>query len=1509
MASSDGLRSCLYGPESLEERLSLGERAFLAPLNVPVSHKEDVVIIWLSQLVTNKVLTLNSADLKAVLRTMNNILNSRRLKALCSNNWFCPISSSFTETLVDIINSSSEDSLREGAIELCHTLLSNPAVAPLVTHSAHHCLSLTKGLINWLIEGHKSDLDVTLTLMASLEVGTHLRIQPDRSSALLSVVDHLLLPHARLNVALKSDEREIVQKLLKEIKLLVFENILHYKLVNQFTTTLSNLFSEETKVSLDTVVEKLLMSIVSAIKTEVEVSQYLLAEFITEFVVRIKNKVLHYQMLIVACHMLDVPWPESKKIPSLEKNSLIGQKLKPSCLAKEKQEALLYSVLSAAESTSIDLTVNVKGMSLKTWLENLGEVLMKTTPETTEGYLCHRTLLKMIPQFMSGLVMKNLWILYCYKKVPHVTRASKVLYAAYDDLLCDVLAVCVSLRNIDNTLRRILSGLREDTASLKNQQIIPDSLLVYEGQLLLPPRFMLSMMKAIADLGHSQVLPVWKTTLHFFTKECALLLKGETDAGALKFVSIVVWLLSCIMKASPVVQVVSVAGVAQNFAGIMKQIALHGIKPLVTAMLTQPHNNDVCGSILVLCHTWGEIHTNLLSIDKGYSELPDLPKIHPPKPSEPTDFSHLLPFISREEWAQISARVANFGNRPTQLALVQLVLQKFSQAALEHHRSFIHLGTVCNQPNQNPTSQALEAMTKYLMNTMGSMGSNVSQLMTVHLAYILPFIHDSHLPVIARYLVKGIKDGELAWQEYVRSEQFHEASRLHPYIFSSICSTLANTSGQRTFSDLEETTATNIMYCIELWKKMKKIGPLLIEFGSDKDENNALWKKLKECGDILKKLVENESTCLNKPIVRSSMDINVMIELIGNFPLSYLSKGLQTAILLMLFVSLIHEDLESKDTNLSPILHIINQTLCSNCQLRIFRVTNASSLLQWLIKKRCDFPFSIITQHMANLTRSLLTKDAKTCYANLPEEQPKSRLTAQALVGQSFDQLLSALLYTLTGAASSADHVKEVARFVISEAASDAELFLQPAVFLMAACYKNIKFCKKTLMFLSTWILRELRKMDLATTAPPTAAAILTAHTIIVLVKTHDSTRKKPHNNSLISESATEIDHETQMEIDEDPPNLEDSCNHEQGKKIHKWQKLLGNTCHLAKLCLSSSHQELQEYALKFLFTVLQHSDVLQAYLPPHLFSTTWTALSGVDSLHMVIDALPHTKLSIDPLLSRASPDDYEKILQDLLKCTQSGTTDLTHTLRLWQVVIFSKVVGVNGALKRVALEHLIPILGNLVTIHGMSDKCVSPHLIPILETLRELINFALKFEAQTIALVLTPCTTIQFHTLPPDQFNQAFTAAVDIVNCILVRYPGVVMERTPSVLATITHLATSLIAQASQECKLEEDQIKVMVGCGTNLEHVVKELTTYKIKLNKIVHFTMAAIVGALQLTTVYPAVKVILESIVYRLLDLCDSHCLNHLLVALPPATTTFLKHLHSNYSTFHRYNPFKA
>ncbi|KAK8399199.1 hypothetical protein O3P69_003369 [Scylla paramamosain] len=1495
MAGAD-LKERLHGPEPLCVRLNVAEKAFLAPLKAPVAQKEDVVILWLTNLLTNKAVALTTEEQVAAWTTLSTLLGSQRLKALCSINWVCPVTSSFTENLVDVINSSADTALREKAVIVCHCLMSNPVLAPLVTHSLSHCLLLCKGLIAWLLEGHLGDANVAVTSLLIGEVGTRLQSHLDKVKVMTSVTGHLLLSSARLAVSARADERKEMQDLLKELKSLLATSLFHSELVKNYSTAFTLIFSETKAILNDKIIE-FLQVIVSYIESEpVEVMQFLLAQIFSLFMMKFKaHKIMHCQLLVVLCHALGITI-QNPKVPSLVQNSFAAQKLRISYINGRKKEVLLYSLMCVLQDASLNIT---KDGDIDLVLKSVGETLVKAAPVCSAGYKCLQVLLALIPQFMSNLIMKNVWNIYCCK-TPDNTAAVEELYSSYDDLLCGVLEVCVKLRNLPKMFEKMLSALKEKSAELKDHVIIPESLHAHQERLIFPPRFIASLRRTLSGLSHRQVLPVWKSILSFLTKESTVLLKTAAKQGDLEFVSLVVWVLAVVVEASPSLQVATVAGDAAGLADVMTQIAISGIKPLVTVMLTQPHNNNVCTSFLVMCHTWGELHTSLLTTDVGYRDWPALPKVVPFNPSPPTDISHLFPFIPSDAWAQISARVANFGNSAAKLALVQLVIQKFSQASLEQHKGALSQDTATEHTGQVVIQTTMDIAGKYLTNTLDYWGSNVSCLLTVHLTYLLPFLHTTHLAVISRHLVNGVKEGDKSWSEYINSRHFEEASQLHPLVFSDICAVLATMFGsnKRKLSECEDGPPASKSYSLKLLKKMSKAAPLLVEFDSVKEEENALWKLYEECGDCLRKLIEKEQS-QSCSVQRCSMaEFKALIQLIKKFPLHHLNKNLKTGVHLVLFSLMIQESNQAREELFFDIVSTLNQALGYLGTFRLFSITKASSIMQWLIEKRASLYGSMLSQHMANLPHALLKANG-TYAAKFMDRQ---YLSPDLQNRYNFDHLLVYLTFKLTWTTKVADQVKELAEYITSGSSIATESLLQPAVFLLAACHlKGNACCKWAKQHLSTWILRYLKKMDLDTTCSATAATVLTAHTIIVQALAPSLTAVKAKEEAKSSEdNAGEAKDE---ETKEDAVPMEDS-----GKKL-KWKKLLGRSVQLSELCLSSGNKELEEYALAFLLTVSKHSGVLNAYLPPQLLTTAWSALSLPDRCPSGIDTDVYTKVSLEPVLLTASPEDYEKLLEDLVIRTHRGGAQLGHTLQLWRLVINSMATGANGFLKRTALEHLIPILVHLATSQPTSGPPDCSVLHGVLLTLQEIIQTTISFEDQTKAHLLMPCTAIQLHKLPHHNFCQIFNTAVNIVNSVVVSHSSVVVERTPTVLAAIAHLTTALITQASQEHKLEDQQIKELVGCSSNIERLVKQLDAFKVKLNKVVHFTMATIVIALQRTTVYPAVKMVIESIVYRLLDLCDSYCLQHLLVALPPATTTLLKHLHDNYSTFHRYNPGKA
>lgn len=388
-----------------------------------------------------------------------------------------------------VINGNSEDIILEAAVQVCHTMMCDTTLAPLIVHSSKTLsLTLTESLARWLIAGHRSDLDIRLTKMMVGEVCIHLRNQLDRGSAMTAIVDHILVPSARLLVALENDEREIVQQFMKEMKELITSYLFNGKLHAVYVSSLTALYSEEAKQELPKCVKSLLLSLISAAENEpVEITRCLVSELLYNFSVLFKNQYRNYlKIVILVCHLLGLPVPNTTISSALE-NSHTAQELKPLCLQKEKQEVLLYSILKCVDSVWLDLAVELDGLTLAEWFKMLGQKLITTSLVSQHGYKCLHILLAANPQDTSALILKNLWSIYCSDANTGLD-ADDAVYSAYDELLCELLEVCLKLHKLPQMLDSILSGLNGDSVNLENHLIIPASLLVFEGKMLLPPR-------------------------------------------------------------------------------------------------------------------------------------------------------------------------------------------------------------------------------------------------------------------------------------------------------------------------------------------------------------------------------------------------------------------------------------------------------------------------------------------------------------------------------------------------------------------------------------------------------------------------------------------------------------------------------------------------------------------------------------------------------------------------------------------------------------------------------------------------------------------------------------------------------------------------------------------------------------------------------------------------------------------------------------------------------------
>lgn len=157
----------------------------------------------------------------------------------------------------------------------------------------------------------------------------------------------------------------------------------------------------------------------------------------------------------------------------------------------------------------------------------------------------------------------------------------------------------------------------------------------------------MSFNKVISSLSHNQILLVWKSIHTFLTDTKPGLVNGsgvywympnwgtvintsrfyvelktstniidlltlaacflifpdcisDKFGGCSEVRSAILWLYSCILMASPIMQAITVAGFAPSIADMMKRSALEVVKPFVESMLTLPHVRSPHWELVVL---------------------------------------------------------------------------------------------------------------------------------------------------------------------------------------------------------------------------------------------------------------------------------------------------------------------------------------------------------------------------------------------------------------------------------------------------------------------------------------------------------------------------------------------------------------------------------------------------------------------------------------------------------------------------------------------------------------------------------------------------------------------------------------------------------------------------------------------------------------------------------------------------------------------------------------------
>ncbi|XP_068225438.1 uncharacterized protein [Palaemon carinicauda] len=1421
-AELDSAKS-LGGSTCLLDRLEKAKKSFSEPIDVPIEDSEDVIILWLTKLLTSKALELSPLESEASWKTLEDILSSCRLEALIQNGWVCLLDSCFMETLASHV-ANADCSIQSYAVRITYILLKNPRLSPMVTYRPVHCLILLEGVIKWILRDHRQDRNITLALMLTEEIGSFMKSNTDNKASISSVMHHVFLPYVRLCSTLKSIDVENVNKLICELKHLLALCLFNEATKQLYVDILSVLFSEETKVSLPEDGSRIFSSLITFINNEpIEISKHLLFEFLSSFTIAYKNYGdMSHRMNILLCFVIGVS-VKGSEILAINKNNLACQQIAAQQCSHEKQEALLLSLLLAVKDLHFSHDVTLKAISPKRWLNNLGDLIIKHMLCTAYGVKCLQTLLQISPKDMVDLILNNFCAIV-HKCINDTSDSdhqdtAKDLSSATDDLLCDVLEVYSQLREAPNMLVNILHSLLKMPKAIANCTIVPESLYIYDGNLLLPPRFMFQLMKVFSNLVHTNVIATWKVFLTLVTEKFTKLLEEATFANKFKLVAVAVWLFSCLLRAFSIMKIVSVAGVCESVAQLMIQTAKEGIQRLISVMLTLPHNNDICCSLLVLCHTWGELHISLCQYDK-YLEQSDITPVQLPEPSQhSTDFSYVLPLISSDIWAQISARVVNFGNQPTRLAMVQLVLQKLCFVVHYHQNSF----DVClkwEEESLSPTRQTVEACTKYLLNAVEVWGESIMQLLTFHLPYLIIFFHDSHLPTIARHLVTGFKEEKEYWNKYVNSEHFMEAYRLHPHILSCICSSVVSSwnSRKRKLSEIDSDVLHKENYAIQVITKLADTRGAVKDLSSTSRETKGSNADVhKECGTVFSKLIDKKKS---QEALGCVKDMNMLKKLLRRLPYTYLNQQSKSVVMFLLLSLIVNDEYNSTQEKFE-ILVTTTSLLSNQKSINVLNVIDVDQLLKWLFQKRLTMPLYVHSSKAIPVFKEQMQFASDLSLKG--EGIPKDSQNLDTMVSHEIDLLIRYILDS-TECRSKKDFLQSLSDYIITseELPCDKETRLHVAVLLLWICQKkksksrilsrSRKFNNKRMSettvteedddsrqkayeHLSSWILKFLKKADMATIQPPTAAALLIAHTIIMAEEARN--HRELQNSASQQDSHREDQTEIHSNADVKPSK----------KKTPKFMKLLDHSLKLCKLCVMGNNPYLVEHTLNFYQKIGEHYSILGCFLPHDFFTATWTVLCSENLWAKNTELKQGIQSSLNSLLHVATEDDFENILKELIKEVQI-LPNISHTLTIWQIVISSQLEGKKVVMKRVAEEHLTVILINLVTLK--SSDLSSDMLLSVVETLEVIVKSHFIFSAQSRGLFMRLCTSLPLFPLPLGCFHKIFKVLVGIVMSIAKSNTDFAKECIPSILVAVGQFSEALISHANQNNNLPEQEIKV---------------------------------------------------------------------------------------------------
>ncbi|XP_072177242.1 unhealthy ribosome biogenesis protein 2 homolog [Diadema setosum] len=166
-------------------------------------------------------------------------------------------------------------------------------------------------------------------------------------------------------------------------------------------------------------------------------------------------------------------------------------------------------------------------------------------------------------------------------------------------------------------------------------------------------------------------------------------------------------------------------------------------------------------------------------------------------------------------------------------------------------------------------------------------------------------------------------------------------------------------------------------------------------------------------------------------------------------------------------------------------------------------------------------------------------------------------------------------------------------------------------------------------------------------------------------------------------------------------------------------------------------------------------------------------------------------------------------------------------------------------------------------------------------------------------------CLAVPFDTMEAVFFPACFTAAFQILNSLLLCYPGAVLKALPAYISCVNQLLSTLMDRSAQQSgrrrELSDEQLFL---CAENMQRLYSLLASLKQDLSQYGIYLVTEYVSGLQRGTLLPLVKKPLVEGVYKIVDVCDDKTLSLFHVTLPVNLKEIFRAFYADYKKHHKY-----